>query len=282
MQRICPLSARSFHAPARRHRHHRQPGARLRARHRRVRLDHQPGRGAAVLPARRAPVARRHRGRSHALAPAPDDLLGHVPDVSAAGVALKPVLEPLVRPNFVPGRAVSLLPARPRYSRPSPSRRSRAATCGRRLPAHRPPACWASSSLPAGGHRRGQRRGRADFVRRGRQRSCCNCCCPSCWGELLRPWIGAWVHRRKGAAQSGSTGLHPAGGLHRAFSEAVSEGLWSNTPIRRCWGCWPCAASSLVLAMAGSLLLGRLFKFDVADRITLLFCGSKRAWPAVS
>lgn len=37
---------------------------------------------------------------------------------------------------------------------------------------------------------------------------------PFVLGQLLRPWIGAWVHRRK-ALLAGRPGIHPAGGLHR-------------------------------------------------------------------
>lgn len=97
---------------------------------------------------------------------------------------------------------------------------------------------------------------------------------PFVLGQLLRPWIGAWVHRRKALLKwvdQGSILLV----VYTAFSEAVNEGLWSNTPIPALLGLLTVCCIILVLAMAGSLLLGRLFKFDVADRITLLFCGSK-------
>ncbi|AJB27171.1 bile acid:sodium symporter family protein [Bordetella pertussis] len=99
---------------------------------------------------------------------------------------------------------------------------------------------------------------------------------PFVLGQLLRPWIGAWVHRRKALLKwvdQGSILLV----VYTAFSEAVNEGLWSNTPIPALLGLLTVCCIILVLAMAGSLLLGRLFKFDVADRITLLFCGSKKS-----
>ncbi|MBK1782426.1 bile acid:sodium symporter [Advenella sp. WQ 585] len=65
--------------------------------------------------------------------------------------------------------------------------------------------------------------------------------------------------------------------VYVAFSAAVNEGLWSQTP--------PVALLSLILVstvlLAIVLLLtsfiGKLFGFSLEDRITLVFCGSKKS-----
>ena len=65
--------------------------------------------------------------------------------------------------------------------------------------------------------------------------------------------------------------------VYTAFSEAVNEGLWRNTPLPALIGLMFICIVILALALAGSLLIGRFMKFDTADRITLLFCGSKKS-----
>ncbi|AZY49479.1 bile acid:sodium symporter family protein [Bordetella avium] len=99
---------------------------------------------------------------------------------------------------------------------------------------------------------------------------------PFVLGQVLRPWIGAWVHRRKALLKwvdQGSILLV----VYTAFSEAVNEGLWHNTPIPALVGLLCACILILALALGGSQLLGKVFKFDVEDRITLLFCGSKKS-----
>lgn len=99
---------------------------------------------------------------------------------------------------------------------------------------------------------------------------------PFVLGQLLRPWIGSWVYKRKNALKfvdQGSILLV----VYSAFSEAVNEGLWRDTPAPALLGLLLICVVILALALVGSLLLGRIMKFDVADRITLLFCGSKKS-----
>lgn len=99
---------------------------------------------------------------------------------------------------------------------------------------------------------------------------------PFVLGQLLRPLIGAWVYKRKNMLKwvdQGSILLV----VYTAFSEAVNEGLWRNTPLPALIGLVFICIVILTLALAGSLLIGRFMKFDTADRITLLFCGSKKS-----
>ena len=99
---------------------------------------------------------------------------------------------------------------------------------------------------------------------------------PFVLGQLSRPWTGNWVQKRKALLKwvdQGSILLV----VYTAFSEAVNEGLWQNTPIPALLGLLVGCAVLLALALLGSHLAGKLFKFDTPDRITLLFCGSKKS-----
>jgi sodium/bile acid cotransporter 7 len=65
--------------------------------------------------------------------------------------------------------------------------------------------------------------------------------------------------------------------VYTAFSEAINEGLWSATPIPALLGLLVCCAAILALALGLSALAGKALGFNVEDRITLLFCGSKKS-----
>ncbi|OZI33854.1 bile acid:sodium symporter [Bordetella genomosp. 10] len=95
-------------------------------------------------------------------------------------------------------------------------------------------------------------------------------------GQIMRRWIGAWVHKRKAMLKfvdQGSILLV----VYTAFSEAVNEGLWHNTPLDALAGLVVACAAILAVALLATTLAGRLFGFNLPDRITLLFCGSKKS-----
>jgi sodium/bile acid cotransporter 7 len=95
-------------------------------------------------------------------------------------------------------------------------------------------------------------------------------------GQVLRRWIGKWVAHRKSllkVVDQGSILLV----VYTAFSEAVTEGLWANTPLPKLGGLLGSCLVVLAVALLLTYGLGRLFKFNVPDRITLLFCGSKKS-----
>lgn len=99
---------------------------------------------------------------------------------------------------------------------------------------------------------------------------------PFVLGQLMRRWIGGWVLARKSmlkVVDQGSILLV----VYTAFSEAVNEGLWQNTPLGALFGLFVCCIVVLAAALGISILLGRLFKFNKADQITLLFAGSKKS-----
>jgi sodium/bile acid cotransporter 7 len=95
-------------------------------------------------------------------------------------------------------------------------------------------------------------------------------------GHLLRPWIGGWVARNRNLVNltDRSTILIA---VYGAFSAAVIEGLWHKLSPEAL--ALLCAVDAVLLAIA--LLLtwgtGRMLGFDRADRIAILFCGTKKS-----
>lgn len=99
---------------------------------------------------------------------------------------------------------------------------------------------------------------------------------PFVLGQLLRRWIGAWVQKHKAllkVVDQGSIILV----VYTAFSEAVNEGLWQNTPIPALIGLMIACSVLLALALLGCVVMGKVFKFSLEDQITLLFGGSKKS-----
>ncbi|MFR9803410.1 bile acid:sodium symporter family protein [Pseudonocardia sp. RS010] len=97
---------------------------------------------------------------------------------------------------------------------------------------------------------------------------------PFVLGQLLRPWIGGWVTRNRKYLQvvdRGSILLV----VYAAFSEGMVEGIWGRLS--------PAALGALlgtcVLLLAVVLTLTWFVprRFPRADRITILFCGSKKS-----
>ncbi|WP_152222832.1 bile acid:sodium symporter family protein [Pseudomonas sp. SCB32] len=95
-------------------------------------------------------------------------------------------------------------------------------------------------------------------------------------GQLLRPWIGAWVERHKPVLRyvdQGSILLV----VYTAFSAAVIEGLWHQVPLPALAGLVVACCVLLALALVATNLLGRYLGFSLEDRITIVFCGSKKS-----
>jgi solute carrier family 10 (sodium/bile acid cotransporter), member 7 len=99
---------------------------------------------------------------------------------------------------------------------------------------------------------------------------------PFGFGHALRPLIGEWVEARRRL-----TGLVDRGSIllvvYVAFSGAVVEGLWSQTPLRVLAGVLVIDCLLLAIVMVTMWFLSALFGFNRADRITILFCGSKKS-----
>ncbi|BAU75546.1 bile acid:sodium symporter family protein [Metapseudomonas furukawaii] len=95
-------------------------------------------------------------------------------------------------------------------------------------------------------------------------------------GQIARRWIGGWVNRNKGwlknVDQSSILLV-----VYTAFSSAVIGGLWQQVPALTLLGAVAACCLLLALALLFTHLLGKWLGFGVEDRITLLFCGSKKS-----
>lgn len=99
---------------------------------------------------------------------------------------------------------------------------------------------------------------------------------PFAIGHFLRPYLGEFLLRNKRLVKvvdQGSILLV----VYAAFSHAVNEGLWHQTPISALIAVLLVSALILALSLGASHLIGKSLGFNLADRITILFCGSKKS-----
>ena len=99
---------------------------------------------------------------------------------------------------------------------------------------------------------------------------------PFAAGQLLRPWIGERLKRHGavlGVVDRGSILLV----VYTAFSASVIEGLWRQISMQALAGLLAVCAVVLACALFLSAWLARRLGFDKADEITTVFCGSKKS-----
>lgn len=95
-------------------------------------------------------------------------------------------------------------------------------------------------------------------------------------GHLMRPWIGAWVHRNKAwlkAVDQGSILLV----VYTAFSASVIGGLWKTVPPSALLLLVLACCVVLALALVATTQFARRLGFNKEDEITIVFCGSKKS-----
>jgi solute carrier family 10 (sodium/bile acid cotransporter), member 7 len=95
-------------------------------------------------------------------------------------------------------------------------------------------------------------------------------------GQLVRPWIGGWLERN-----AGIVGMVDQGSIlliiYTAFSAAVGEGLWHEVPPSALAGLFVADAALLAAALITTALVSKWLGFERADRVTIVFCGSKKS-----
>jgi len=102
---------------------------------------------------------------------------------------------------------------------------------------------------------------------------------PFVGGQLLRPLIGKWIEKHRSVLKfvdQGSILLV----VYGAFSEAVNEGLWHTIPLSALGGLVVVSAVLLALALAVTIFASKRLGFNRADQITIIFCGSKKSLAA--
>lgn len=95
-------------------------------------------------------------------------------------------------------------------------------------------------------------------------------------GQVARRWIGAWVDRNKSwLKQVDQSSVFLV--VYTAFSHAVVEGIWSKLPLLKFAILLFACALLLALVLGITHLLAKRLGFDLEDRITILFAGSKKS-----
>lgn len=95
-------------------------------------------------------------------------------------------------------------------------------------------------------------------------------------GQLLRPFIGDWVARHKGVlSKVDQSSILLV--VYTAFSSAVVGGIWHQVPLLSLLALVVACLLILALALGITAVAGKRLGFSQADRITILFCGSKKS-----
>ncbi|MBT8162239.1 MULTISPECIES: bile acid:sodium symporter family protein [Arthrobacter] len=99
---------------------------------------------------------------------------------------------------------------------------------------------------------------------------------PFIGGQLARPWIAGWIRRHKRM-----TTLVDRGSIlivvYGAFSEGVVGGIWGQLTPPRLVGLLLVNALLLAAVLAATSYGSRRMGFAKADRIAIIFCGSKKS-----
>nr|WP_313403526.1 bile acid:sodium symporter family protein [Pseudomonas sp.] len=99
---------------------------------------------------------------------------------------------------------------------------------------------------------------------------------PFVLGQIAQRWIGGWVNKNKSwlkyVDQSSILLV-----VYTAFSAAVIGGLWQEVPLVTLLALVLACCVLLALALLLTHLLGKWLGFNQEDRITILFCGSKKS-----
>ncbi|QSL94540.1 bile acid:sodium symporter [Ectopseudomonas toyotomiensis] len=99
---------------------------------------------------------------------------------------------------------------------------------------------------------------------------------PFVLGQIAQRWIGGWVNQNKSwlkyVDQSSILLV-----VYIAFSAAVIGGLWQQVPLTTLLLVIAACCVLLALALVLTHLLGKWLGFSLEDRITILFCGSKKS-----
>ena len=95
-------------------------------------------------------------------------------------------------------------------------------------------------------------------------------------GQLLRPVISKWLDKNRSVLRfvdQGSILLV----VYVAFSEAVNEGIWHTISLQTLGGLVVVNVVLLALALGITAFASKRLGFNRADQITIIFCGSKKS-----
>jgi sodium/bile acid cotransporter 7 len=95
-------------------------------------------------------------------------------------------------------------------------------------------------------------------------------------GQIVRPWLIGWLEKRKriiGVVDRGSVLIV----VYSAFSAAVAGGIWSKIAVPALVVTLLVCAALLAVVLVSARAIAQGLKFDKADEITIVFCGSKKS-----
>lgn len=95
-------------------------------------------------------------------------------------------------------------------------------------------------------------------------------------GQICRRWIGAWVDKNKAWLKYvDQCSIYLV--IYTAFSRAVVEGIWSQLPLSQLVALTVACCVLLAIILVLVNLVARRLRFNIEDRITILFAGSKKS-----
>lgn len=95
-------------------------------------------------------------------------------------------------------------------------------------------------------------------------------------GQIARRWIGDWVARNRHWLKNvDQTSIVLV--VYTAFSQAVNQGLWAQVPAVNLVALLVLCCVMLAIVLALVWFVAKALGFDLADRITILFGGSKKS-----
>ncbi|MBR4107378.1 MAG: bile acid:sodium symporter [Akkermansia sp.] len=99
---------------------------------------------------------------------------------------------------------------------------------------------------------------------------------PFLLGQLSRPWLRLWVERHRALISWNDKGTIWLV-VYTAFSNATAQGYWQHLhAMQLLWLVLACTLL-LLLTFAATFGTSRLLGFPREDRITIVFCGSKKS-----
>jgi len=99
---------------------------------------------------------------------------------------------------------------------------------------------------------------------------------PFILGQIVQPWLGKWLVRHKRLTQIVDRGSILMV-VYAAFSEAVIEGLWHKLSAGDLVAVVVIDAVLLAIVLCFTFFASDWLGFNRADRITIMFCGSKKS-----
>ncbi|CAI3929523.1 Predicted Na+-dependent transporter YfeH (YfeH) (PDB:4N7X) (PUBMED:21175741) [Commensalibacter communis] len=94
-------------------------------------------------------------------------------------------------------------------------------------------------------------------------------------GQLLQPWIGEWAVRNRRLLSFSDRGSILIV-VYSAFSEAVNMHLWQKLSIDQLIYVVLIDVFLLFLVLTITAIVSKFLKFSLEDRISVIFCGSKK------